>query len=456
MSSMTASPPPVVAGLCGAIDVVADSDFGRLSDEELLDVLRQAEVAKRRLEALDHRLIAEAEARNLAGKHVMRSTAMLLSGLLKLSPTEAKVRVRRARELAPRMTISGQPLPPLHPMLAAARAAGAVTAQHGDVVAAALRPLHDRLPPDVVAHAEAFLVEQAESFDAQQLQGIARRLVDTIDPDGMLIDQAEQQRRRCLSLIPLGNGMHRLTGDLDGETSALAATVLHALAAPSPPDGQPDTTGRSGSDVETTGNGGGSDSNPSWVTSADRDERTPGQRLHDAFRAVLKLVLRCGELPGAGGIPATVLITMTAEQFETGTGLATTSYGQKLYIDQALRLADEAAIAWIVHNSNGAILNHGRTKRIATNAQTLALIARDKGCTFPGCTDPPQWTERHHIIPWRQGGTTDLDNLTLLCDYHHDHIDTHGWTVTMQDGIPWYTPPAWYDPNRKPIRNHRP
>jgi hypothetical protein len=148
--------------------------------------------------------------------------------------------------------------------------------------------------------------------------------------------------------------------------------------------------------------------------------------LHDAFRSVLKLALRSGQLPRAGGVPATVLISMSAEQFQTGTGLATTSYGQKLTVDQALRLADEASIAWIVHNSQGGILNYGSSQRLASPKQTLALIARDQGCSFPGCTSPPEWTERHHVTPWRQGGTTDLNNLCLLCDHHHDRIDTGG------------------------------
>jgi hypothetical protein len=192
------------------------------------------------------------------------------------------------------------------------------------------------------------------------------------------------------------------------------------------------------------------------LAGGERDERTAGQRMHDAFRAVLKLALRAGELPAAGGVPATVLITMTAEQFHTGAGLAATSYGQQLSIDQALRLADQAAIAWIVHNSKGGILNYGTTRRVASDKQTLALIARDQGCSFPGCADPPEWTERHHIIPWREGGRTDLDNLCLLCDYHHDRIDTGGWQITMRDGVPWFIPPAWLDPRQEPQRNVRP
>ena len=61
----------------------------------------------------------------------------------------------------------------------------------------------------------------------------------------------------------------------------------------------------------------------------------------------------------------------------------------------------------------------GRTSRLATTAQTKALVARDGGCSFPGCQHPPEWCERHHIVAWVDGGPTDLDNLTLLCRFHH-------------------------------------
>ena len=50
---------------------------------------------------------------------------------------------------------------------------------------------------------------------------------------------------------------------------------------------------------------------------------------------------------------------------------------------------------------------------------------------------------------------TDLDNLCLLCDHHHDRIDTGGWQITMRDGVPWFTPPTWLDPTQTPRRNHR-
>lgn len=160
-----------------------------------------------------------------------------------------------------------------------------------------------------------------------------------------MAEERSQQRSRFLSCVPNGEGMHRLTADLDSATAALALTVLHALAAPKP------------------------------AAAGDRDERTAGQRMHDAFRSVLKIAQRSAELPSSAGLPATVLITMTAEQFETRTDLAATSFGQKMSVDQALRIADQACIAWVVHNSKGGVLNYGTTQRCATEKQTLALIA---------------------------------------------------------------------------------
>jgi hypothetical protein len=422
----TASTEQALELLAAAVDQVCRLDVATLDDLALLEAIRSVEKAKRRLEAVDHPLVAEVDSRGLPGKYVVRGTASFLAGLLKITPREAAARARRARELSTRVTITGERLGPMFPSVAEARTRGAITTAHGDTISSVLARLHARVPVNTVEQAEEFLVEQASHFDATALASIDRRLVDTLDPDGALADEQQQQRRRYLSLSPLGDGMFRICGELDAHASALAMTVLHSLAAPRP------------------------------AAAGDRDERTGGQRMHDAFRAVLAQSLRSGDLPAAGGVPATVLITMTAEQFESRTGLIATSFGQRLTVDQGLRLADQASVGWVVHNSMGGLLAYGRSNRIASDKQTLALIARDKGCTFPGCTDPPEWTERHHVVPWSEGGPTDLDNLCLLCDFHHDRIDTGGWRIVMRDGVPWFIPPRWLDPDQRPQRNLRP
>jgi hypothetical protein len=408
-----------------AVSSLAAADLSVLDEGQLLGLIRTMEKVRRTAESFDNVAVPELEARGIPARYVLRGTSQFVAGLLTLAPGESSLRVRHAHELGARVQLSGERLEPLLPVLATARAAGAVSAKQADVIIRCVGKLRSgSLAVDELSKAEAFLVGQAELFDAATLAGIAKQLLDTLLPDGTLADEQWQQRHRFLSCVPNGEGMHRLIADLDSETAALALTVLHSLAAPKP------------------------------AADGDRDERTAGQRMHDAFRSVLKLALRSAELPRTAGVPATVLITMTAEQFESGTGLATTSFGQKLSIDQALRVAGQAAIAWVVHDSKGGVLNYGTTQRCATEKQTLALIARDQGCAFPGCTDPPEWTEKHHVIPWSAGGRTDLDNLCLLCDFHHARIDSHSWQVTMLDGVPWFIPPAWLDPDQAPRRNH--
>ena len=85
-------------------------------------------------------------------------------------------------------------------------------------------------------------------------------------------------------------------------------------------------------------------------------------------------------------------------------------------------MIDQAEAYYAFLDRNGVVLNLGRTRRIATRGQSAALIARDRGCSFPGCDRAPEWSERHHVIPWIDGGPTDLNNLTLLCVYHHHNF----------------------------------
>ena len=89
----------------------------------------------------------------------------------------------------------------------------------------------------------------------------------------------------------------------------------------------------------------------------------------------------------------------------------------------------------------------------------MALHIRDGGCSFPGCTHPPSWCDRHHIIDWIHGGLTDLDNLTLVCRYHHTHFLQKGWTCRINaDELPEWTHlvdrPAPTTPNQRIRRLH--
>jgi len=152
-------------------------------------------------------------------------------------------------------------------------------------------------------------------------------------------------------------------------------------------------------------------------------------------------------------VATTLVITMTLEQLETRAGQATTHHGGSISIPEALRLAADGKALPVVLNDAGGILAYGRARRLASPAQRLALMARDKGCTFPECRETAARSEVHHITDWVQGGTTDTDKLALACGYHNNEAPRQDWYAIMLDGVPHWVPPPHIDPQRKPQRN---
>jgi hypothetical protein len=185
------------------------------------------------------------------------------------------------------------------------------------------------------------------------------------------------------------------------------------------------------------------------------DDRTAGQRRHDAMVEAARRLLRSGQLPDAGGVPVTILVTTSLTELMTRTGVAMTASGCALTIPQLLTVACEAQVVPVIFNDAGGILAFGRTRRLASVGQRLALVARDGGCCFPGCARPAAWTEVHHIHEWLDDGDTNIDNLCLLCRFHHREFAKRGWQVIMsEDGVPEWIPPPFIDPARKPLRNN--
>jgi predicted restriction endonuclease len=107
----------------------------------------------------------------------------------------------------------------------------------------------------------------------------------------------------------------------------------------------------------------------------------------------------------------------------------------------------------VVLDRKSVPLDLGQAVRVVTATQREALIIRDHGCAFPGCHLPARWTDAHHIIHWKDGGPTDLDNLVLLCRRHHTLLHKSEWQIQVVDRIPYFQPPRWVDPEQKLIRN---
>jgi hypothetical protein len=67
---------------------------------------------------------------------------------------------------------------------------------------------------------------------------------------------------------------------------------------------------------------------------------------------------------------------------------------------------------------DGQPIGAGRTTRLINRRLRRALEYRDRTCVVPGC-EATRGLHAHHIKHWEDGGTTDLDNLVLVCPYHH-------------------------------------
>ena len=122
-----------------------------------------------------------------------------MAATLRISIGEANRRVRAAEALTGRMSMTGQPLEPVRPHLAAAQRDGEISAEQVDVVERALAKV-DRVgfDPDRVAWGEQQLAGWAGQFGPKDLRRLAEQMVDGIDPDGTLPDDTAAGRPAVL------------------------------------------------------------------------------------------------------------------------------------------------------------------------------------------------------------------------------------------------------------------
>ena len=101
--------------------------------------------------------------------------------------------------------------------------------------------------------------------------------------------------------------------------------------------------------------------------------------------------------------------------------------GTPIPVTELRELAVGADILPSIFNSKTQNLWLGRSRRTASEAQRIALTARDEHCI--GCQANPLWCRAHHIIWWSHDGKTDFNNLLLVCDGCHHKIHDQGWQV---------------------------
>jgi Domain of unknown function (DUF222)/HNH endonuclease len=436
------------------IKVVEDGGLTDFDDQRLVGFLQGFEGLRNRLPLIDHELIIEADARDLPSTLCQGSLRRVLTSALRVSKAEAARRVRAAEAVGRRRAATGELPPPRRQWLAEAQRAGEVSPEQVAIIERGLDGVDRRgFDADDIDAGEQLLVRHASLFSPEDLRLLTDKVVDAIDPDGTLPQEQLNEDRRNFRMRPTKDGGYTGEFRLTGPAGAKLAALLEALARPRVP-GAAAFVG----DHAATGDVAASGENQlgPQAHTGERDLRSRGQRMHDALEEVCDQVLRCGDQPQTGGVPVTVVITITLEDLLDRLGYGRTADGTLIPTATVLAMADAAEIIPAVCNRAGAVLDLGRTRRLASQAQTMALSARDAGCSFPGCSVPPQLCERHHIVAWLDGGRTDLDNLTLLCRYHHHNFGRRGWTCRLNlDRLPEWSPPAWVDPDQRAMINTR-
>lgn len=116
--------------------------------------------------------------------------------------------------------------------------------------------------------------------------------------------------------------------------------------------------------------------------------------------------------------------------------------GTIIHPDVARRISCDCRLQVVLHDAGGSPVGIGRADRNIPGWLRRALIARDGGCVFPGC-GTRRFVDGHHIVHWEDGGPTDIDNLVVLCRFHHDLVHKQKWEVRLDE----QQVAAWYRPN---------
>jgi len=394
-------------------------------DTGLPDQIRDIEAVSRMLHAVMLDAVAELDSRNLAAITGFCSTKRLLAGMLHLSATEAGTRVTHAAQLATRRILSGEVLPPVLPHTAAALAAGEIGLGQVRVITETMGAIPASVSGEQHEAAEAELARYARSFAPASLSKIGQHILAHLDQDGPQPREEPEPAAAAgeLRLRERRDGRLGLEGFLEAEHGAAFRSLIEQFAAPRPAsEGIP-------------------------------DPRTAPQRNADALMEVCGLARAAQGCPTTGGEPPHVSVTIGWESLRTGLGAATLDYGTHLSAAEARRWACDAKVIPVVLGGASEPLDVGRAMRTVPLSLRRALVARDRGCAFPGCDRPPGLCQAHHAQHWADGGDTSVENCVLLCETHHRHVHQTGWEILIHPHRVEFIPPAIIDPDRRPLHN---
>jgi len=249
---------------------------------------------------------------------------------------------------------------------------------------------------------EAHLLEKARENSPGKFYYICNHYRHAADRKGFEAEQAEQVENRRLWISKCEDGTVLLSGTFDPEGGAAILTKLEPMAR------------KSGA----------------------HDNRSREKRFGDALV----------EVAAGGGSQAQIQVTSSVETLLGLAGAPAADLERSsvpISSKTIERLACDSSIARILLDSESIVIDVGRSKRVVSEPARRALAARDGHCRWPGCERPASWSAAHHVVHWIHGGTSDLNNLILLCHRHHWMVHEGNWQIVRgDDGAMLTIPPT--------------
>jgi hypothetical protein len=373
---------------------------------------------------LINQLKAQAGDEELGGK-----LSAVLADRLRITKADANRRIAEAEDLGPRRALTGEPLPPLLTATAQAQRQGHIGDAHITVIRSFIAHLPSSIDVGTWQAAEKDLAGKACDFRPDQVSAYARELMALLHPDGDYTED-ERARKRGLTLGPQQyDGMSRISGLITPELRALIEAAWAKLAAPganNPQDEKPVLDGAPDDDAIR------------------RDTRSQPQRNHDAMVTAIRELFASGELGTHNGLPVSIVVTTSLKDLEAGAGRARTGGGTRIPLPTLIRWAATSHhyLAVFDHAKPLALFH---TKRLANLAQRMMLLAKEGGCTRPGCHTPAYHAQVHHVSGWTTTHVTDIHDLTLACG-PDNRLAEKGWTTRKNaKGDTEWLPPAHLD-----------
>ncbi len=419
--------------------VIVPDHLEKLDDAALLSLQSSIAASRRELDALSARVSAEVGRRSapelgysgLAQRTGNRTPEALVQRIAGVTRSEARALIRVGTALegsAPWLT-----------PVALAVNSGELSIAAADGIVAGLGTPGESVSSDDLTDAAARLVAVAGQTTPERVAAAARSIRDDLDVEGVADREALLREKRFLRLIPQPDGMTKIFGLLDPESAAVVVAAVDSITAPR--------------------RGGPRFVDAEAVARSERivdDPRTTDQLTADALVDMITLATKADKGSLFGTTAPTVRVHVTLAELQAGAGSAhIEGQAARVSVATATRLACGGGYVPVLFDETQP-LDVGRSERLFTWRQRIALAARDGGCIFPGCDRPPSWCEAHHIDFWaRDEGATDIARGVLLCRHHHMLMHNNGWEVEENAGEYHFVPPASVDQRRTPIPAER-